>query len=409
MTRSLREAPRAQVRASRRSSDRRRHRRDGGRQLRPPTAARPSSTSRRSTSCAAGRRRTASSGSARATTYTELMDGPVAEALPALAEAARTVGSPQIRNRGTVGGNLGTARPPATRSAAPRRAGHRRARERAGRAPSALESFLVGPKRNALEPDELIAGGDRRRGRRGRETFMKVGPRNAMVIAVCSLALASTARRSSCRRRSARPAPRRVSCAPTSEADDFADAVAEAASPIDDVGGTARYRRQRAGRARRPARWSAAWREDLAHGQRRPAPDGRLAGREPALRAARAPRPARLEERLRAGRVRLVLGAPRRVLACSCLVLAAQADGHEVVTVEGLAARRAAPRAAGVRRGGAVQCGFCTPGSSWRPPTCSSGCLASDDDEIREALSGNLCRCTGYGRILEAVRSACLG
>jgi aerobic carbon-monoxide dehydrogenase small subunit len=95
-------------------------------------------------------------------------------------------------------------------------------------------------------------------------------------------------------------------------------------------------------------------------------------------------------------------------LVCSCLVLAAQADGHEVVTVEGLsgggedlhAVQRAFVEA------GAVQCGFCTPGLVVAAADLLARSPDPSDDEIREALSGNLCRCTGYGRILEAVRSA---
>jgi carbon-monoxide dehydrogenase small subunit len=95
------------------------------------------------------------------------------------------------------------------------------------------------------------------------------------------------------------------------------------------------------------------------------------------------------------------------VLACSCLVLAAQADGHEVVTVEGLAEDgelHAVQRA--FVDAGAVQCGFCTPGLVVAAADLLQRVPSPSDDEIREALSGNLCRCTGYGRILEAVRSA---
>jgi aerobic carbon-monoxide dehydrogenase small subunit len=95
------------------------------------------------------------------------------------------------------------------------------------------------------------------------------------------------------------------------------------------------------------------------------------------------------------------------VLACSCLVLAAQAAGHEVVTVEGLAEDGELHR---VQRAfveaGAVQCGFCTPGLVVAAADLLQRVPSPSDDEIREALSGNLCRCTGYGRILEAVRSA---
>jgi aerobic carbon-monoxide dehydrogenase small subunit len=94
-------------------------------------------------------------------------------------------------------------------------------------------------------------------------------------------------------------------------------------------------------------------------------------------------------------------------LVCSCLVLAAQAEGHEVVTVEGLAedARLHRVQEAFVATG-AVQCGFCTPGFVVAAADLLQRTPDPSDDEIREALSGNLCRCTGYAKIFEAVRAA---
>ena len=177
-------------------------------------------------------------------TYTEAMSEPLRSLLPALAEASRTVGSPQIRNRGTLGGNLGTASPAG--DALPpllveeaeielaRMGGSRRL---------PLEEFLVGPKRNALAPDELIAAVIVRPSG-APQTFMKVGPRNAMVIAVCSLAVAADRERGELRAAfgSAGPVPGLVRI-PLSDASSLDEAVAAAASPIDDVRGTAAYRR----------------------------------------------------------------------------------------------------------------------------------------------------------------------
>ena len=164
--------------------------------------------------------------------------------LPALAEAARTVGSPQIQNRGTLGGNLGTASPAG--DALPPLLVEEAEVElasAAGRRAMPLEEFLVGPKKNALAPEELIVS-IHVRPSGARQTFMKVGPRNAMVIAVASLALAVDREREEIRAAygSAGPVPRLVR-APLDEADGFPDRVAEAASPIDDVRGTAAYRR----------------------------------------------------------------------------------------------------------------------------------------------------------------------
>src|SRR6478735_2088506 len=94
-------------------------------------------------------------------------------------------------------------------------------------------------------------------------------------------------------------------------------------------------------------------------------------------------------------------------LVCSCLVLAAQADGHDVVTVEGLASNGELHHVQDAFvRAGAVQCGFCTPGLVVAAADLLQRSARPSDDEIREALSGNLCRCTGYQKILEAVRLA---
>jgi carbon-monoxide dehydrogenase small subunit len=94
-------------------------------------------------------------------------------------------------------------------------------------------------------------------------------------------------------------------------------------------------------------------------------------------------------------------------LVCACLVLAAQADGHAVVTVEGLADGDALhPVQEAFVEAGAVQCGFCTPGLVVATADLLGRRPDPTDDEIREALSGNLCRCTGYAKIFDAVRLA---
>jgi CO/xanthine dehydrogenase FAD-binding subunit len=174
-------------------------------------------------------------------TYAAAMAPELATLLPALAEASRTVGSPQIRNRGTIGGNLGTsspagdALPPLLVEGAVVECTSLR-----GVRFVPLAEFVTGVKRNALAPDELItavtvspSGAP--------QTFMKVGPRNAMVIAVVSLALtAGDELRASFGSASPRPV---LVCAPREEAGSFPDLVAEASSPIDDVRGSAVYRR----------------------------------------------------------------------------------------------------------------------------------------------------------------------
>jgi CO/xanthine dehydrogenase FAD-binding subunit len=174
-------------------------------------------------------------------TYTEAMESRLSELLPALAEASRTVGSPQIRNRGTIGGNLATSSPAGdavpplhVESAEVECASVRGTR----RVP--LGDFVTGVKRNTLGEDELITAVWVAPSR-APQTFMKVGPRNAMVIAVVSLAVsAGDELRASFG--SAGPRPVLVT-APRDEAESFPERVVEAASPIDDVRGSAAYRR----------------------------------------------------------------------------------------------------------------------------------------------------------------------
>lgn len=197
-------------------------------------------------------------------TYARLI-ADLGERLPALAIASRTVGSPQIRNRGTVGGNLATsspagdALPPLYAAGAEVELASVRGTRR-----MPVEEFVTGPKRNRLEPDELIAAfllapAD------GPQQFAKVGTRNAMVIAVCSLALVVSRRERRVRAclGSAGPTPLRAleaerflagvleerglwdSPAPLggATARRFGELVAAAARPIDDVRGSAAYRR----------------------------------------------------------------------------------------------------------------------------------------------------------------------
>jgi CO/xanthine dehydrogenase FAD-binding subunit len=174
-------------------------------------------------------------------TYAEIEHGELRGVLPALAEASRTVGSPQIRNRGTIGGNLGTsspagdALPPLVVEGAEVECASVRGTRRVP-----VLDFVTGVKRNVLEADELITAVWLMPSNLP-QTFMKVGPRNAMVIAVVSLAVsAGDELRASIG--SASPRPLLVT-APREEAESFAERVADAASPIDDVRGTERYRR----------------------------------------------------------------------------------------------------------------------------------------------------------------------
>jgi CO/xanthine dehydrogenase FAD-binding subunit len=210
--------------------------------------------------------------------YTRIIDE-LGDVLPGLAIASRTVGSPQIRNRGTVGGNLGSASP-AGDAHPPLLA----ALDAAVEAESVrgvrlipIDDFFVRPKISALEPDELVRA-IRVPPAAGPQQFAKIGTRNAMVIAVCSFALAlhPGARKVGTGIGSAGPTPLRAHDAeeflagalnwdapgPLDDATTrrFGELVAAAARPIDDVRGTADYRRHAlAVLARRTLTWT--WNE----------------------------------------------------------------------------------------------------------------------------------------------------
>ena len=203
---------------------------------------------------------------------------------PGLAMASRTVGSPQIRNRGTVGGNLGAASPAGDTHPVllASDAVIEVASVRGSRMIPATD-FYLGVKRNALEPDELIVAVHLAPAK-GPQQFSKVGTRNAMVIAVCSFAISlfPAENRVGAAVGSAAPTPRRAVEAEeflASELDfsspaplldsvkrRFGELVASAAAPIDDVRGSAEYRRHAlAVMARRTLGW--AWQE-LLDGER---------------------------------------------------------------------------------------------------------------------------------------------
>jgi CO/xanthine dehydrogenase FAD-binding subunit len=208
-------------------------------------------------------------------TYTRAI-AELGDELPGLAIASRTVGSPQIRNRGTIGGNLGSSSPagdalPALYASS----AQIEVASTRGTRTIPIEDFITGPKRNALEPDELIAAFHVAPAR-GAQQFSKIGTRNAMVIAVCSFALAidEEQRTVGTCLGSAAPTPRRaheaeayinstLDWAGHGPIDDevlarFGALVGEAASPIDDQRGTAAYRRHAlAVMARRTLKW--AW------------------------------------------------------------------------------------------------------------------------------------------------------
>lgn len=191
----------------------------------------------------------------------------LAACTPGLAAAARTVGSPQIRRAGTVGGNIATASPAA--DSVPALLCHDaevELRSRAGTRWVPLEQFTTGPKRTVRRDDELITA-VHLPSTGGIETFAKVGTRNAMVISVCSLAARLDPARGVARVAigSVAPVVRRVRTAEAAlldreAADEFAAEVVGAASPIDDARASAAYRRHALGVLARRAH-ARLWRD----------------------------------------------------------------------------------------------------------------------------------------------------
>ncbi|WP_369200713.1 xanthine dehydrogenase family protein subunit M [Streptomyces sp. PU-14G] len=205
--------------------------------------------------------------------------GQLATELPGLALASHTVGSPQIRNRGSVGGNLGAASPAGDSHPALLAAGAEvEAESVRGTRFLPVEDFYTGVKRNALAEDELIKNVHIKKAE-GPQQFSKVGTRNAMVIAVCAfgLALHPGSRTVRAGIGSAAPTPLRAAAAedflnaaladggfwdsgraiPPSVAREFAALCAGACNPIDDVRGSAAYRRRAVGvMARRTLGWT---------------------------------------------------------------------------------------------------------------------------------------------------------
>ncbi|MGD9694720.1 MAG: xanthine dehydrogenase family protein subunit M [Thermoleophilia bacterium] len=204
---------------------------------------------------------------------------------PGLAMAARTVGSPQIRNRGTLGGNIATSSPAGDALPPLVAAGAEvRLASSGGVRSVPIGEFCTGPKRNVMAADELITA-VRLPAARGPQQFAKVGPRNAMVIAVCSFAIALDAQARTVRTAIGSAAPtvirapeaeafiegvldegscwERRAAPPRSAMARFGELVGAAARPIDDVRGSAAYRRHALSvLGRRTLSW--CWRERAA-------------------------------------------------------------------------------------------------------------------------------------------------
>ncbi|MFQ5613177.1 MAG: FAD binding domain-containing protein [Anaerolineae bacterium] len=378
-----------------------------------------------------------------------------------LALACWQVGAPQIRNRATVAGNLVTASP-ANDTITPLWAlGAQvtlRSQQRGQRSLSFPEFFL-GVRRTALADDEMItdisfpALAANQTG-----TFEKLGLRRAQAIAVVNVAVVLSLEGNRVRRAritlgSVAPTIVRAPAAeealrdqPLSEAviERAARLAVEAAAPIDDVRGSAAYRRYAVEvYTRRALRALQAGQERQALPARPVMLWGRTDGRFPPARQSPPPYQAAGDEPIVTtvnGQRQEVRGAGHKTLlrmlrenlnltgtkegcaegecgACtvlldgvavvSCLLPAARAHGSEILTIEGLGADgELHPLQSAFIDEGAVQCGYCTPGFLLSGASLLAERPRPNEDEIKQALTGNLCRCTGYYQILQALSRA---
>ena len=369
-----------------------------------------------------------------------------------LARACWEVGAPQIRNRATIAGNLATASP-ANDTITPLWALGASVTVRSVRGERTLtcEQFFKGVRKTALEPGEMIvdisvpAPAPSQRG-----LFLKLGLRRAQAISIVNTAVVLTfdgdaVAEARVALGSVAPAIVRIAEAErelngrllSAEAiAAAAAAVARAVTPISDVRGSADYRRYMAGVLVRHALEALAAGTERATMPAEPvmlrgASDGRLSagapfdatinacvnGRDVPLGGAHDKSLLRLLREdgaltgTKEGCAEGECGACTVLLdgmaVMSCLTPAAQANGRTVTTIEGLSAdAELHPVQQAFVEHAAVQCGYCTPGFVMSAAALLDERAQPDDDAIRQALSGNLCRCTGYYKILDAVRAA---
>ncbi|GAB4536907.1 MAG: hypothetical protein Fur0018_27650 [Anaerolineales bacterium] len=373
-----------------------------------------------------------------------------------LAEAAWEVGSPQIRNRGTVAGNLITASP-ANDTITPLMALDARLTlaSISGERQVPLRAFYTGVRRTVMRPDEMlvdIAFPALRPNQRG--VFLKLGLRRAQAIALVNAALVLTLDGNVIQQAAitlgavaptivhARKAEAYLTGHPlTAEHIQQAARLAqEAATPIDDVRASAAYRREMVrvlvtrgleilagerAHQRVPDEAVLLWGTDVSWERgtlqtpaRHPAPiETRINGQAYSFEAGYA------QSLLDLLREQAGLTGPKEgcaegecgactvfldgVAVMACLVPAPRAHGAEIVSVEGLAQDEAlhAVQQAFVEHG-AVQCGYCTPGFVMSAAKLLEEKANPSEDEIRQAFTGNLCRCTGYYKIVQAVEDA---
>ena len=376
----------------------------------------------------------------------------------ALARACWEVGAPQIRNRGTVAGNLITASP-ANDSITPLMGLGASVRLVSSRGEREVElgKFYTGVRKTVMEPDELLTEISFPLPEDGtRSTFFKLGLRRAQAISVVNVAVVLGLEQERVRHASITLGSVSPTIIHASQAEEFligkvlhediigqaADLAAAAAAPIDDLRGSAAYRREmiRTG-TRRALRQLAEGSEKADFPQqpvmlwgpgpyRNETPLGKTYEHRPgsAIETTINGKPYRFEAGFDSSLLRLLreqaglIGTKEGcaegecgactvfldgVAVMSCMVPAPRAHGAQIVTVEGLAqGDRLHPVQQGFVEEGAVQCGYCTPGFIMSGAKLLEERPNPDLGEIQQAFTGNLCRCTGYYKIIAAMERA---
>ncbi len=374
-----------------------------------------------------------------------------------LVQAAWEVGSPQIRNRGTIAGNLITASP-ANDTITPLMALGAKVVLRSARGDRAipLNEFYAGVRRTVMAPDEMlvdIAFPGLKTNEKG--AFLKYALRQAQAISLVNVAvvlkLEGTIIQSAAITLGA-VAPTIIHAVEAEaflqgcvldalKIDDAAELAARSARPIDDVRGSAAYRKTIVRVITRRALISILRGEEKAHFPEDPillmgARNGRIGSPKPgSIKSGETPIRTRIngkEYHFKTGQHKTLLHFLREEAglvgtkegcaegecgACtvfldgqavmSCLVPAPRANGAEIVTIEGLAKDgELHPVQQAFIDAGAVQCGYCTPGFIMSGAKLLEEKPSPSQIEIRQAITGNLCRCTGYYKIIEAIENA---